>query len=160
MGVPQKRERVFFICQRNDLNFPKLKLEFSEDGILFEKIDEGINVKRKKIRNGIKEYAEICPMGKSISFVHPKGHYFGTYKQHPKQISNTLIADSGGGIHLHNSGKGYLTNNEYCQIGTYPLDYNFKKIEPKYLIGMSVPPVMTAQVAHQIYLQWLSKTAE
>jgi hypothetical protein len=26
-----------------------------------------------------------------------------------------------------------------------------------YLIGMSVPPVMTAQIAHQIYLQWLSK---
>ena len=35
-----------------------------------------------------------------------------------------------------------------------PLDYNFKNIEPKYLIGMSVPPVMTAQIAHQIYLQW------
>jgi DNA (cytosine-5)-methyltransferase 1 len=157
MGVPQKRERVFFICQRNDLNFPKLELKFSEDGILFEKIDEGINVKRKQIRDGIKEYAEICPMGKSVSFVHPKGHYFGTYKQHPKQISNTLIADSGGGIHLHNSGKGYLTDNEYCQIGTYPLDYNFKKIEPKYLIGMSVPPVMTAQIATEIYNQWFNK---
>jgi DNA (cytosine-5)-methyltransferase 1 len=38
--------------------------------------------------------------------------------------------------------------------GTYPLDYNFKKIEPKYLIGMSVPPVMTAQIATEIYNQW------
>jgi DNA (cytosine-5)-methyltransferase 1 len=26
MGVPQKRERVFFICQRNDLNLPKFGL--------------------------------------------------------------------------------------------------------------------------------------
>ena len=49
---------------------------------------------------------------------------------------------------------GYLTDNEYKSIGTYPQDYNFKSMEPKYLIGMSVPPVMTAQVAHQIYLQW------
>ena len=48
-----------------------------------------------------------------------------------------------------------LTKNEYCKIGTFPLDYNFKNIDPKYLIGMSVPPVMTAQIAHQIYLQWL-----
>jgi predicted ATP-dependent endonuclease of OLD family len=48
-----------------------------------------------------------------------------------------------------------LSNKEYCQIGTYPLDYNFKKIKPQYLIGMSVPPIMTAQIAHEIYLQWL-----
>lgn len=27
-------------------------------------------------------------------------------------------------------------------------------IPQKYLIGMSVPPVMTAQIAHQINLQW------
>lgn len=42
--------------------------------------------------------------------------------------------------------------------GSYPLDYNFIKIEPKYLIGMSVPPIMTAQIAYQIWLQWF-KTA-
>lgn len=29
---------------------------------------------------------------------------------------------------------------------------------PKYLIGMSVPPVMTAQIANQIYLQWFKKS--
>jgi len=37
------------------------------------------------------------------------------------------------------------------------MDYNFKNIKPKYLIGMSVPPVMTAQIANQIKLQWLDK---
>lgn len=159
MGVPQKRERVFFVCQRNDLNLPKLKLEFNEKAIPFKFVDEG-NVKRKPIREGIKDYYKITPMGKCVSSVHPKGMYFGTYKQHPEMVSNTCIADSGGGIMLHPIKDGYLTDNEYKIIGTYPLDYNFKKIEPKYLIGMSVPPVMTAQVAHQIYLQWLSKTAQ
>jgi DNA (cytosine-5)-methyltransferase 1 len=84
--------------------------------------------------------------------------YFGTYKQHPEMVSNTCIADSGGGIMLHHIEDGYLTDNEYKIIGTYPLDYNFKKIEPKYLIGMSVPPVMTAQIANQIKIQWLDKT--
>jgi DNA (cytosine-5)-methyltransferase 1 len=34
------------------------------------------------------------------------------------------------------------------------MDYNFKKIDPQYLIGMSVPPVMTAQIATEIYNQW------
>jgi DNA (cytosine-5)-methyltransferase 1 len=157
MGVPQKRERVFFICSKKELNYPKLRLDFNEDGIVFSDIDEGLKVKRKDIRNGIKDYSIICPMGKSVSYVHPKGYYFGTYKQHPDLVSATIIADNGGGIHLHSSGKGYLTDNEYIQIGTFPLDYNFLEVEPKYLIGMSVPPVMTAQIAHQIYLQWLSK---
>ena len=46
-----------------------------------------------------------------------------------------------------------LSNNELKLAGSYPLDYNFKNIEPKYLIGMSVPPVMIAQIAHEIYLQ-------
>lgn len=153
MGVPQKRERVFFICQRNDLKFKPLKLSFDEAPIPFRFIDEG-RVKRKPIRDGIKDYYKITPMGKSVSSVHPKGMYFGTYKQHPDLVSSTIIADSGGGIMLHHSEDGYLTDNEYIKMGTFPLDYNFKKIEPKYLIGMSVPPVMTAQIAHQIYLQW------
>lgn len=159
MGVPQKRERVFFIGQRKDLALPDLRLAFNEKPITFSEVDEG-KVKRKQIRDGIKPYYEQTPMGKSVSVVHPKGMYFGTYKQHPKMVSTTIIADSGGGIMLHSSEPGYLTDNEYCQIGTYPLDYNFNAIEPKYLIGMSVPPVMTAQIAHQIYLQWLSKTTD
>lgn len=46
-----------------------------------------------------------------------------------------------------------LDKEELCQVGTYPLNYQFQELKPKYLIGMSVPPVMTAQIAHQIYLQ-------
>ena len=43
-------------------------------------------------------------------------------------------------------------------IGSYPTDYNHLEFNnPQYLIGMSVPPVMTAQIADRIYDQWLSK---
>ncbi len=156
MGVPQKRERVFFIGHRKEFDLPKLNLVFNEKAIPFKFVDEG-NVKRKEIRDGIRDYYKITPMGKCVSSVHPKGMYFGTYKQHPDIVSNTCIADSGGGIMLHYCYDGYLTDNEYKQIGTYPLDYDFRGIEPKYLIGMSVPPVMTAQIAHQIWIKWLSK---
>lgn len=44
---------------------------------------------------------------------------------------------------------------ELKKAGTYPLDYKFENIG--YLIGMSVPPVMTAQIATEIYNQWISK---
>jgi DNA (cytosine-5)-methyltransferase 1 len=40
---------------------------------------------------------------------------------------------------------------------TYPKDYNFLNMPYLYLLGMSVPPVMTAQVSKQLYEQWLSK---
>ena len=51
----------------------------------------------------------------------------------------------------------FLGKIEFCKIGSYPLDYNFLKNKPHYLIGMSVPPVMTAQIASNIYEQWISK---
>ena len=156
MGVPQKRERVFFICQRNDLNYKPLKLSFDEKPILFGELDEGfLNPQCFVNRPSQKPYMKICPEGKSLASVHPKGNGFNTMKQGKNMVSPTIVADSGGGIMIHYSGERYCSNDEYKQIGSYPMDYNFKKIEPKYLIGMSVPPVMTAQIAYQIYLQWL-----
>ena len=50
-----------------------------------------------------------------------------------------------------------MSIQELCSAGTYPQDYDFLNINPNYLIGMSVPPVMMAQVSYQVYLQWLKK---
>jgi DNA (cytosine-5)-methyltransferase 1 len=151
MGVPQKRERVFFICQRNDLNFKPLKLNFDESPIVFkevESLDTG-----KPITGEMLPLWKICKEGKSLSTVHPKGNYFGSFKVNPNEVPNTIIASSSSPL-LHYSKPNYISKNEVCKIGSYPLDYNFKKIEPKYLVGMSVPPVMTAQIATEIYNQW------
>jgi DNA (cytosine-5)-methyltransferase 1 len=49
----------------------------------------------------------------------------------------------------------WLSNNDLCKIGSYPKDYNFKKLKASYLIGMSVPPVMMAQIATRVFKQWL-----
>ena len=50
-----------------------------------------------------------------------------------------------------------VNKDEACMIQTFPLDYNFSTKQYGYLIGMSVPPVMIAQIATEIYKQWLSK---
>ena len=149
MGVPQKRERVFFICQRKDLGFNPLKLAFYENPIPFGIIDEG-NVKRKEL---LPSYLERW--NKTKKGGNPKttsGNTFGfMYKTSKVDVCSTITS---GGTNCHFNYPCEITNNETMLVGTYPLDYNFKSIEPKYLIGMSVPPVMTAQIAHQIYLQW------
>lgn len=149
MGVPQKRERVFFICQRNDLNFEDLKLNFNEKPILFKFVDEGI-IEAKKLSEGFLKDWNNAIIGGSV------GKFFSNQKVNPNEVLNTIAS---GTYKFHWQQPREISNKEFCFCGSYPLDYNFKKIDPKYLIGMSVPPVMTAQVSHQIYLQWL-KTGE
>jgi hypothetical protein len=51
----------------------------------------------------------------------------------------------------------YFHSEDLIKGGSFPTDYNFLNLKHKYLIGMSVPPVMTAQIAKQVYEQWLSK---
>lgn len=51
----------------------------------------------------------------------------------------------------------YLSRNEIIKISSFPLDYKGNDKEIGYLCGMSVPPVMMANVANNIYEQWLSK---
>jgi DNA (cytosine-5)-methyltransferase 1 len=149
MGVPQKRERVFFIGHKKEFNLPALKLAFNEDAVLFGEIED-IGAQRCNINNSYIEKWHTTPCGQN-----PKaksGNTFGfMYKTSPNEVVATITS---GGTNCHYLEPKELTKSEYGKIGTYPLDYNFKTIEPKYIIGMSVPPVMTAQIAHQIYLQW------
>ena len=129
MGVPQKRERVFFIGHKKEYSLPKLKLEFNEVAIPFGEFGSHELHTRSKSKE---RYGDVI-----LKY---------------KEVANTIC-----GTNDYFVEKDYQkpTKGSLCQIGAYPIDYNFKKVEPKYLIGMSVPPVMTAQIAHEIYLQWL-----
>jgi DNA (cytosine-5)-methyltransferase 1 len=157
MGVPQKRERVFFICQRNDLNLPKLKLEFSEDAIPFGEFEKTIGNEEKLTPDQLKWW-QLCEKGNAFSSVHPKGHWFNAYKLDWNSVFPTLTASGGNAEPFHPEIPRKINTIEYCCGGTYPQDYDFQELEPKYLIGMSVPPVMTAQIANQIRIQWLDKS--
>jgi DNA (cytosine-5)-methyltransferase 1 len=156
MGVPQKRERVFFICQRNDLKFKDLKLSFDEKPILFGQISNSIG---KSITDNT-QYSEYWNLmqkeDKNFSDINKrlnrKPNGFGKHFLQDEHISGTIVS---GDSYFLGKCKNFVSDLAFCQIGSYPLDYNFKKIKPQYLIGMSVPPIMTAQIAHEIYLQWL-----
>lgn len=159
MGVPQKRERVFFIGHKKELGFEKLKLEFREKAILFGEVktnENGKHIKGKMLElwnsklKGEKDLASACIRKTG------KRSYFGTKVQADNETPFTIIASDSSPI-VHELKPFELSKKELCQIGSYPLDYNFKTLEPKYLIGMSVPPVMTAQIANQIKIQWLDK---
>lgn len=171
MGVPQRRERVFFIAIRNDLAkpfleqvdmfqvAPKLKLEFKEPEIKFGKIEKN-QESYKELTGALMDLWSKTKPGDNFGSAHEKGHYFGEYKQHKNNVANTIVANSSSSNLYHYSIPRILNDLEYKLIGSYPLDYDFIKNKPKYLIGMSVPPVMVAQIATEIYNQWLSKLTQ
>ena len=45
--------------------------------------------------------------------------------------------------------------HDYMATQTFPQDYDFLDQAPQYICGMSVPPVMMAQIAGAVYEQWL-----
>lgn len=154
MGVPQKRERVFFIGRQKGFDWPRLKMEFSEAPILFKQVKEtgikqGINGQRG-------DMWDKCRQGKSFSTISNGGN-FSSMRLSDNEVCGTITANQCEGF-FHSTEKRKITHTECKRIGSYPQDYDFNGMRPMYLIGMSVPPVMTAQIANQIWVQWLSKT--
>ncbi len=155
MGVPQKRERVFFIASRKDLKKDKLVLNFNEKPILFDELEsekgkilnkDTLYYKRwiKKVKSDT-DFASICE--RTIN----KRTNFSIKLIHKERVPPTIVS---GSDFIKYDDPSFLSKKELCQIGSFPLDYDFIDIQPKYLIGMSVPPIMTAQIAYQIYLQF------
>lgn len=169
MGVPQRRERVFFIALRKDLAKPflyqqdmftinpKLELIFNDDVIPFKEIDEyEIKEDIYTICPSYMRCLELCKEGNNFSTVHHKGMLHNAYRVNRNKPISTIVAHNDGTAY-HYEHNRRLTKNEFCQAGTYPIDYNFLNLRYNYLIGMSVPPIMTARIADEIYNQWIEK---
>jgi DNA (cytosine-5)-methyltransferase 1 len=154
MGVPQKRERIFFIA--NNQGYKPLKLSFNEKPITFRELRKQTkDLYGKELSPAFEKW--WTAMGResgSLSKHHPKGSFFNTFKCPPNKVLNTLTASSGAKL-THYDKPVELSDKLLTLAGTFPTDYDFMDIIPKYLLGMSVPPVMMAQVANQIYKEWL-----
>jgi len=167
MGVPQRRERVFFYAMRKDLykggfedlfaTRPILDLEFDEKEIAYKEFRDNDDKSPTLKGEALKLWSGI-DAGQSFKEAHPKGHYFAGYKMKLNEPCKTIIGKfrpaSGSGMFDPQIPR-ILNMSEYCSAGSFPQDYNFNS-PYGYIIGMSVPPVMTAQIATRIYKEWLS----
>ena len=141
MGVPQRRERVFFYAIRKDLyqgefmdlfqNEPALDLEFDEVEI---------------------PCGSFCEFEQKRDSINYSDSRFGDVILDKNRAANTITR----GVRFWESEEMILKSYCYNLIGSYPTDYDFMG-DNVYLIGMSVPPVMTAQVASRVYEQWITK---
>ena len=85
-----------------------------------------------------------------------KEKLFSYSKLNPNRPLKTILSAYDSGEFRHDL-PNYLHEDDIIKGGSFPGDYNFLDVKPKYLVGMSVPPLMTGKIAEQIYKQWLSK---
>lgn len=159
MGVPQMRQRVFIIGIRKELYRKELNLTFNEPQISFEQAT-------KEFWNmggdGIERFS-IFKQWKEIDYPKENMHHkkrFNLKRPFLNKPCNTLsekMSITGAASVCHPLQPRKLNKYEASVLQSFPLDYDFLDQNPLSCIGRSVPPVMVAQIAHQIYLQWFKK---
>lgn len=149
MGVPQSRERTFFIARRKDLNLRKIEFNFNEKIISVKESFKDIkdNDNGKLLNNEFKKYWENTPIGKTLSYAHPKGNLFMWSKISYAGPACTVVA---GPAQLHPLEPRHLSNKETIRLQTFPDDYNFLDQDVRYVCGMSVPPFMMQRIALEV----------
>lgn len=154
MGVPQKRERVFFIASKKELNYPKLKMEFNQKPITFGEIRSDVGVEpTEHVKSLFKYYIKSdSNLGDITARLIPgKLSQFNAMILKDDKVTNTLTAS---GDDYREYDKMKCNQDDYTLRQTFPLDYNYKGLSSKYVCGMSVPPVMMANIVSEIIRQW------
>ena len=170
MGVPQRRQRVFFVCLRKDLvgfvpceqtlfeTLPRLNMNFNEAVIPFKDVADGMGdgVDSPKMRKCWELRMDgDSDLANANEREFGKRGMFNMQYVYPDKVSPTLIARKDCLIRFDMP--KYLSASEVCCISSFPQDYEFGGQIPHYVCGMSVPPVMMANIANKIWEQWLCR---
>lgn len=158
MGVPQKRERVFFIAVREDILFPPLRLDFNEQPVLYGDIRSGAGRPITKGSLTYERWQKKRPtdldMGDVTKREEGKMSNFNTILLKNQKVANTLASSS---VFLRDDVPEHITDTDAIRMQTFPSDYDFMDANVQYVCGMSVPPVMMHRIAEQIHLQWFKQ---
>jgi DNA (cytosine-5)-methyltransferase 1 len=150
MGVPQRRERSFFICRRKDLALPKINLSFDETPISFRQAVAGTIGNGKPLPDRLRVIYDRIHPGKGL------GEIGGFDSQKRIEMDRPTLTVTATNRHMHPQDKRFLSDSEIIRLQTFPDDYQFFDQDVGYFCGMSVPPFMMQRVADQIYKQLLS----
>jgi DNA (cytosine-5)-methyltransferase 1 len=169
MGVPQRRERVFFTAIRKDVytgyfadlfgTRPEINLVFDEDEITYGDIFSCLG----RIQTPLyfsrweKRIDSDTSFGDITERLNGTGSCFSDVFA-KREIAMPTITGKGG-ITDFDTGY-YVSDDTFIKAGTFPADYDFAGNKPSYIIGMSVPPVMMAHVASRVYEQWLKRSEQ
>lgn len=156
MGVPQKRERVFFIAHRKDLKYPKLKMAFDSKPIPFSAVREPYGKPLAEDTIGARLMKYRIASDSDLSDINKRVRKTHSGFTSPINHDDVPVATITSGGYMFRMCDGLLmTDKDIVSCQTFPQDYDFKGQSVQYVCGMSVPPVMMAKISEQVYLQWL-----
>jgi len=154
MNVPQTRERVFFIANNQD--YPKLKLNFNGEPILFRQVrtEKGEPIRGEKTKNRLDKMqrGDMCIADIVRRTENGREVCFNTKIIWDDKVCLTITAN---GTFIRAYDKNAFSEDDYRNVSSFPQDYDFMNQSAHYVGGMSVPPNMMANIATEIYNQWL-----
>ena len=154
MDVPQARERIFFIA--NNQGYGKLELNFGYDLIPFgrvrtaEGIEAGGEVLKSLLNMAKRGEMSLCDTYMRYNKT-KKRMYFNSKFLYDEMVAPTVTS----GDHYRFFDRKKCTDDDYRNIQSFPQDYDFMGNPANYVCGMSVPPNMMANIATEVYNQWL-----
>lgn len=165
MGVPQSRERVFFIARRKDLHWPPIVLKFALEPITFGEIADKGSTSHKPLWKSIKDRLPYVEEGEpnfrwaDMRFRNLKGSeaFFGSSILYDKEVARTLTA---GGSTIYWNEQRNINPLEITRMSSFPEDYDFMATDERFVCGMSVPPLMVYGIAKAIEKQWFNGETE
>lgn len=160
-GVPQKRERVFFVARKKSLGWEDLKMNVSAKRVL---VDEALRASTVALEPSCELTPAISIMYHQIPFgksgaVAREGSFFNWIKLNPYSHAPTLATEN---KYMHPTERRFLCVDEWRAMSSFPKDYNFGErggAFAKYIMGMSVPPLMAHCVSKNIVEQWFDGKA-
>ena len=150
MGVPQARERTFFIARRRSLGWEPLKLAFSEPPVTLRQALAGTKGDGKPLGPKASELWKHTARGENFSKA-AGGSWFTWNRLSWNRPSPSVVS---GSPPSHPDESRHLSHSKTIRVQSFPDDYNFQKRDANYVCGMSVPPFMTQRVALEIGRQW------
>lgn len=151
MGVPQDRKRVFFIGRRKDLEMPAIKLSFTQKEIPFREVrdEHGASLGSDSLMAKAIKYRQPSDvkMSQINARIRRTDSGYTTPINHDDKPVRTITAN---GYLIRMCDGLRMTDQDIINCQTFPQDYNFLDQGVQYVCGMSVPPVMMANVAREI----------
>lgn len=159
VGVPQKRERVFFIANR--MGYEPLRIEVEpSDPVTFGQVrsERGEPFKSDSVMARLAPYR--IPSDRSFKEIslRVRGKYsmFNNRIIGDSQVCDTITAKSIN-VRMYDGLK--MSREDFVNCSTFPQDYDFGDMSSnsaaQFLCGMSVPPKLMEHIAKQIKEQWL-----
>lgn len=156
MGVPQTRQRCFFIARRKDLGLPKVSITVNEEPILFGDVrtEHGIPLKKgEKVKRYLR-YIQPTDRNLHDTLKRTIGSdiLFNAKISQDNRVAEALTAQC---LTIRGCDRLQYSDLDNVNVQTFPQDYDFMGGRVRYICGMSVPPVMMAHVASAVYEQML-----